>query len=201
MATAQDLVRQESSASLLAQSLGVDDDDLRLLEEAFTKAAAGKGISGGKVFSQLRRGADFGRALGVSTKTIDVLYARAHRWCAIGRHEKAESIFRALCVLDTASADFRTGLGICLRARSAWDDALAAFQSASRLRPDWAIPHFHALELCVRREAWDQAAAELAAFESKADDWISADIVTEAARYKAVLLQRNEKNKSEISRP
>jgi tetratricopeptide (TPR) repeat protein len=174
----------------LAQSLGIDDNELDLLEDFFVAAANAKGASGRKIFARLRNGATLGQALEVPDTAVEILYARAHRWSAVGRHDKAEPIFRALCIVDGQSADFRCGLGICLRARSAWDEALAAFAMASEVRPRWAVPHFHALELCIRRGDWARAATELAAFEQKADSETHPALTAEAERYKQALLLR-----------
>lgn len=193
--------QETAAASRLARALAVDDGELDLLENFFVEAAAAKGASGRKIFRKLRRGVPLGQALEVPDAAIELLYSRAHRWCAVGRHDKAEPIFRALCVVEGESADFWTGLGICLRARSAWDQALAAFATASQQRPQWAVPHFYALELCVRRDAWVLAATELAAFEQKNDGATHPSLVAEAGRYKKALLLRRHNSESGVSGP
>ncbi len=178
---------EEPVASFLAGSLGLDADDFDLLEELFIEAMAAKNLSGERIFAALNNGASFGKALGISDDTIEFLYARAHRWVAIGQHERAEPIFRALCLIDDSSADFWVGVGLCLRARTAWNEALDAFRTASEKRPQWAIPHFHALDLCVRGKDWEQAAIELAAFEEKSDSATHSAIVAEVEKFKKAL--------------
>jgi tetratricopeptide (TPR) repeat protein len=185
----------------LAESLGIDQDDVDLLEGFFVEFADDKSLSGTKIFNALTKGASFGQALGISNNIIELLYARAHRWVAVARYEKAEPIFRALCVIDASSADFWVGLGICLQARSAWDDALAAFTTASAKKRKWEIPHFHALDLCMRRKDWDQAATELAAFERKADNKTSPAIVAEVNKYKTALQLRGRSSKRGALKP
>jgi tetratricopeptide (TPR) repeat protein len=199
MAATANADQKAVAASRLARSLEIDDAELGLLEDYFIEAAAAKGASGRKIFARLRRGAAFGQALEIPKAAVEILYSRAHRWSTLGRHEKAEPIFRALCIVDGESADFWTGLGICLRARSAWDEALAAFATASGQKPQWAVPHFHALELCIRRGAWTRAATELAAFEQKADSETHPVLAAEAGRYKKALLLRARSSESGVS--
>jgi tetratricopeptide (TPR) repeat protein len=183
--------QEQPTVSRLAAALDIDDSDLDLLEEFFLAATAAQGaqsaLLGRKIFARLRAGASIAQALGVSDGMIEFLYARAHRWMVVGRHEKAEPIFRVLCIIDGESADFWTGFGICLKARAAWDEAVAAFNMASQKRPQWPVPHFHALELSLRREAWTKAAAELAAFDKKADSATPAVLRAEVEKYRKAL--------------
>src|SRR5262249_28652390 len=109
--------QETATVSHLAAVLDIDDSDLELIEEFFVQATGAQAEVGRKIFNRLREGASLGEALGVSNDVIEFLYARAHRWIVVGRHEKAEPIFRVLCMLDGESADFWTGLGICLKAR------------------------------------------------------------------------------------
>ena len=190
MATVVTLDQETPSVSHLAGILDIDDSDLDVLEAFFVEVTGGQAELGRRIFSRLREGASLGEALGVSADMIEFLYARAHRWVVVGRHEKAEPVFRVLCVLDGESADFWTGLGICLKARAAWDEALAAFRVASQKRPDWPVAHFHALALCVRRENWSLAADELAAFDKKAGSGTSASLKSEVEKFRKVLTLR-----------
>jgi tetratricopeptide (TPR) repeat protein len=162
-------------------------DDLDLLEELFAEAAASKGVEGRKVFAALKQGVPFGKALAVKPESIEFLYFRARKWFLLGRDEKAEPIFRALCVLEPETADFWIGLGACRRARSAWHEALFAFDIAARVRPEWPIPHFHKLEILVRLHKWADAAAELQAFESMREDGLDAHLVKEAGKYRVLI--------------
>jgi tetratricopeptide (TPR) repeat protein len=201
MAATPNAERKTVAVSRLARSLEIDDTELDLLEAFFVEATAAKAASGRKIFARLRQGASFGQALEISEAAVEILYARAHRLSVLGRHDKAEPIFRALCIVNGAAVDFRIGLGICLRARSAWDEALAAFATASELSPQSAVPHFHALELCIRRGAWARAATELAAFEQKSGSEIHPALAAEAGRYKKALLLRERGGESGVSHP
>ncbi|PDT90808.1 hypothetical protein CO669_07480 [Bradyrhizobium sp. Y36] len=170
---------------------GADADpgasEFLLLEELFVAAATARGLPGRKIVARLKDGGLLGQALGIKREAIELLYARAHRWGTIGEHARAERLFAALCVIDTGCADHWVGLGICLRARSLWPDAVAAFERATALRPDWDVPHLHLLELCARHRDWTRAAAELAAFEQKTTAQTPAALIAEAGRYRVAI--------------
>ena len=67
----------------------------------------------------------------------------------MGKPDRAEPLFRALCIADGRVADYWVGLGVCLRMRKDRESASLAFSVASSLRPDWAVPVFHACELAL----------------------------------------------------
>jgi tetratricopeptide (TPR) repeat protein len=198
MTATTNISQEKPPVPSFAESLGIEDDDLDLLEDIFVQATAAKSLPGDKIFAALKRGDSFGKALGISNDMIEFLYARAHRWVAVAQYGRAEPIFRALCIADPSSADFWVALGICLRARSAWGEALAAFETASEKKPQWEIPHFHALDLCVRRKDWAKAATELAAFEKKADNETHSAIVAEVNKYKKALQLQAQRSNGEL---
>lgn len=174
----------------------VDIDEDELLRELIAQLPAStRRIDGVALLQRLAAVHSFGQALGFRPGAIDFLYARAHQWFLVGRADRAEPLFRALCLLDDRVADFWVGFGVCLRLRGALEHALEAFETASRLRPTWAIPYFHMLELLVRREAWALAATQLAAFEANIDDTVAPELIVEAARYKTALELRNSAEK------
>lgn len=170
---------------------GADADpgatEFLLLEELFVAAATAKGLPGRKIIARLKDGVLLGQALGLKREPVEFLYARAHRWGTIGEHARAERLFRALCIIEAGCADHWVGLGICLRARSHWPEAVAAFERATALRPHWDIPHLHLLELSARRRDWTRAAAELAAFEQKTTTQTPLALTAEADRYRAAI--------------
>lgn len=170
---------------------GADADpgaaEFLLLEQLFVAAATARGLPGRKIVARLKDGVLLGQALGIKREPVELLYARAHRWGTIGEHARAERLFGALCIVDAGSADHWVGLGICLRARSAWPEALAAFERATALRPQWAVPHLHVLELSARSRDWTRAAAELAAFEQKTTTETPPALTAEAERYRVAI--------------
>jgi hypothetical protein len=132
--------------------------DAALLEETCRDLLRQAGVDGERFFEGLRQGRTFGAALGMTPEISELIYARAHRWFSIGRPDRAEPLFRALCIAQARDADCWVGLGVCLRLREDRAGAELAFAVSSRLRPDWAVPVFHACELALM--SGDLAAAQ-----------------------------------------
>ncbi len=124
-------------------------EDGPLLEEVCRAFLRQKGVEAGRFFEALRSGQGLGAALGISPEILELVYARAHRWFSVGKPDRAEPLFRALCIADGRIADYWVGLGVCLRMRKDWTSASLAFSVATRLRPDWPVPVFHACELAL----------------------------------------------------
>lgn len=128
---------------------GLSPEDGPLLEEVCRAFLKQKGVEAGRFFEELREGRSLGAALGISPEILELIYARAHRWFSVGKPDRAEPLFRALCIADGRVADYWVGLGVCLRMRGDRDAASLAFSVASSLRPDWPVPVFHACELAL----------------------------------------------------
>lgn len=184
-------------------SPGIDGDEMAAVNRIFSDVTAAFGIDGGPVFDRLSSGQDVAQALSVPPAVIGVLYARAHGWMSLGRIDRARTLFRALCLLDGRNADYWVGYGACLRmaqpsadvspqpdgARQ-YDNAAKAFEIAALLRPDWAVPHFHALELSLYLRRWDRARASLAAYQARLTPDIPPSVAQEAQRLRKVLETR-----------
>ncbi|WP_062012781.1 hypothetical protein [Aureimonas sp. AU4] len=121
------------------------------------------------LLSAIRADRPLSEGLGLPPGAGEVLYARATQWFAVGRPEKAEPLFRILCMLDGASADHWVGHGVCLHLADRIEPARLAFETASRLRPGWAVPLFHLAALAVRERRWGDAVAALEQFGLHAD--------------------------------
>jgi hypothetical protein len=191
-ATVVDGTAAPRAQSPLGRMLGLSEDEVTALGTVFVQATRVMGIEGGAIFERLRKGDSLGRALKLPRGTTDLLYARAHRWFSIGRYDRAEPLFRALCVLGERVADHWVGFGVCLRLRDNLPEAGVAFQTAAGLRPDWAVPHFHALELAMRRGDWAAATQCLSAYDQRASDALPEPIRREAERLRAVLAHRQD---------
>lgn len=174
----------------LGEALELDDAALDLLGDMFAETAAGIGLNGRAIFARLRAGESMGQALALPAGLKDLLYARAHQWFSIGRHEKAEGLFRTLSLLDGSVADHWLGLGICLRLKRQWEQAHSAFRSAAALRPDWAIPHFHAMESFIRQGDWQSARQSAQAFSERSQSNVPPALQKEAARFQAAIDMR-----------
>jgi tetratricopeptide (TPR) repeat protein len=171
----------------LARTLAIGDAELAALGTLFEASVQTRIDGATAAFSRIAGGQSIARALRVPEAAIEFLYGRAHKWFAAGRFDRAEAIFRTLCIIAPDTAEFRVGLGVCLRRREAWLESLDAFEIAARMRPAWAVPRFHKLELLTRRQAWDQAVAELQAFEARSGAEVPPGFVHAAARYRYAL--------------
>lgn len=171
----------------LARSLGLSGDEAGLMGRLFGELTASLGIDGGPIFGRLLRGHSIGEALAVPDAVVERIYGRAHRWFALGRVDKATPLFRALCLLRDEDADFWLGYGICLRYDGRLAEAGRAFQSAANLRPGWALPWFHALELALFTRQWQLAQAALSAYDDRAGKDTPPAVADEAARLRMVL--------------
>lgn len=167
--------------------LGLSGDDSALLEQICGDALGAAGVDGARLFSRLRQGASLGTALGLPREVIELIYARAHRWFVAGRPERAEPLFRALCAADGGTPDYWIGLGICLRLKGDYAGASLAFSMAANLRPDWAVPAFHASELALQRRDRAAAEVELERFRRLADDTTPERMRDEVSRMERAL--------------
>lgn len=148
---------------------GLTGTDADLLEQTCGEALGAAGVDASRLFDRLRQGQSLGVALGLPRDVTELIYARAHRWFVAGRPDRAEPLFRALCAADGGTADYWVGLGVCLRLRGDYAGASLAFSMATDLRPDWAVPAFHAAELALQRRDRISAEAELRRFRRLSD--------------------------------
>ncbi|MDC9823025.1 hypothetical protein PRN20_04715 [Devosia sp. ZB163] len=148
---------------------GLTGTDADLLEQTCGEALGAAGVDAGRLFDRLRQGQSLGVALGLPPDVTELIYARAHRWFVAGRPDRAEPLFRALCAAEGGTADYWVGLGVCLRLRGDYAGASLAFSMATDLRPDWAVPAFHAAELALQRRDRISAEAELRRFRRLSD--------------------------------
>lgn len=177
------------AASPIANSLGLNSGDIDLMDSLFCELMAALGIDGSPIFQRLRLGQSIGQALAIPETVIERIYARAHRWFAHGKVDKATALFRALCLLRDEDADFWLGYGVCLRVERQLHKAEKAFESAASLKPDWALPYFHMLELALHQKQWAQARAALLAYDARSDQQIPPEITSEIARLRVALEQ------------
>jgi hypothetical protein len=180
-----DVTSNEASAPTAA--LDLSSDELEVVGEVFAQILSRIGVDGACIFSALRQGGSFADALALPRGVVELLYARAYRWTTIGRFDKAEALFHTLCLLDSLSADYRVGYGVCLKMSGRPEAAAAAFRAAHLCRPDWAIPHFHLADLALRCGRWPDASDALRAFEQAATPDLPAELVAQANRYRLAL--------------
>lgn len=167
--------------------LGLAGTDADLLEQICGDALGAAGVDAGRFFDRLKQGRSLGAALGLPPDITELIYARAHRWFVAGRPDRAEPLFRALCAADGRTADYWIGLGICLRLKGDYAGASLAFSMATDLRPDWAVPAFHAAELALQRRDRRSAEAEIQRFRRLSDEATPERMKEEVARMEQAL--------------
>ncbi|MGQ3211766.1 MAG: hypothetical protein ACT6U0_11515 [Shinella sp.] len=183
--------RARGDTAGIGTHFGLDREDATLMVSLCSGLLQEAGIDGDRFLARLEQGDDLGAALGLPAELTEFLYARAHRWFTVDRIDRAEPLFRALCVLDGEVADYWIGLGICLRMRENLNAAALAFSTAALLRPQWAVPAFHAAELAVLAGDYGKAAIFLTRFRETADSTIPDRMAAEAARMTAALELRH----------
>lgn len=141
----------------VAQMFDLGPEDIGALAGALDALLAEAGLDSRSLLEKLQQGSCLGQALGLPAETGELLYAKAYGWLAVDRPDRAEPLFRALCMFDGRVADYWVGLGVCCRLRSALPEAEIAFLSAEAARADWPVPAFHLAEIALLRN--DRAAA------------------------------------------
>jgi tetratricopeptide (TPR) repeat protein len=153
----------------------------------FAEAMTAAGLDGARIFAALAAGKSMSEALALPDGAVDFIYSRAHQWFAIGRADRAEPLFRTLCLL-TGQADHFVGYGLCLAQRKALDAAASALNCALRLRPGWALPHLRLAEVALRQGDRDEARRAFAGYEAaRLADGGADPLDAEAARLKRLL--------------
>lgn len=187
-----------ASANALGRALGLSDTEVAEMGDLFVDILGRFGIHGRTIFERMSQGQPLGRALEVPDGTAAVLYARAHQWFSVGRPEKAESLFRALCVISGDVADHWVGYGVCLKMRGLLPEAEQAFATGAALRPDWAIPHFHLLEIFIRSGEWRRAERALTAFDNRVEEATPRPVLTEVERFRTAIALHAETAESDV---
>ncbi|MCP8939519.1 hypothetical protein NK718_13415 [Alsobacter sp. SYSU M60028] len=157
--------------------------------ELLGAAVVALGLGGEAALDRLRNGDGVGEALALPDAAVDLLYAGARRWLAVGRADKAGPLFRTLCFIAPRRAAHWLGLGICLRLDGAPGDAARCFGMAQILDPKACAPAFHLAELALRQGDGDAARSHLDSFFSLAAEDMRAEpaMVAEAQRYRGIL--------------
>lgn len=176
----------------LGRALGLSQSETVAMGDLFVEVLGRFGLQGRPIFERMSQGQPLAQALEVPQGTADVLYARAHQWFSVGRRDKAESLFRALCVISGDVADHWLGYGICLKMRGLLPEAEQAFTTGAALRPDWAIPYFHLAEIFIRSGEWQRAQQAMAAFDNRLDEATPEPVIAEAERFRIAIALRSE---------
>ena len=181
-----------TEAASLGASLGLNDAELDLLGMLFGEFASASGLNGTAIFTRMRQGKSIGEALDLPKGSNELLYDRAHKWFSAGRIDKAQPLFRALCILDGRDANYQIGYSVCLRQSGDLDQAKLAMERALLLRPDWAVARYHAIELFARTGDWARVTAELAVFDRLPTADLPRQMLQEIDRYRLALDMRRQ---------
>ena len=175
-----------ASDGLIRHAFGLDR---AAFEGLLTVVAAASKPATVEVVRRLDEGASLQAALGLSQSAIAHLYAQAFTAFNAGRYARAEELFRTLCILAGDNADHWLGYAVCLRLREAFGKARAACANALKLRPDWAVAHFHLLEIAMREEAFDDARSHFASLEGRTAE-LPDGMARELERFEIALQRR-----------
>jgi len=83
-----------------------------------------------RVLEGVQEGATFKDMYGISSETMEEIYAQAYGFYRQGRLDEAESLFRFLCVYDFHNADYALGLAAVFQLKERYDKALDVYAMA-----------------------------------------------------------------------
>lgn len=101
----------------------------------------------------LQAGATIKDLKGVSSDTLEGVYALAYRFYQNGQLEEAETFFRFLCLYDFYNAEYALGMGAVLQLKRDYDKAISMYAVAQALdlQDDRAIFHVGQCQLALGR--------------------------------------------------
>ncbi|MFY3138380.1 SycD/LcrH family type III secretion system chaperone [Achromobacter xylosoxidans] len=82
------------------------------------------------VIEGLQEGATFKDMYGVSSETMEAIYAQAYDFYQQGRLDEAEALFRLLCIYDFYNVDYAIGFGAVFQLKKQYDKALDVYAMA-----------------------------------------------------------------------
>lgn len=68
---------------------------------------------------------------GITHEELETVYSLAHDYYRTGRYDEAETLFRALTMLDHLNEKYLMGLGAVHQVKKHWDEALKAYALVS----------------------------------------------------------------------
>ncbi|SUA90044.1 Salmonella invasin chaperone [Pandoraea pulmonicola] len=83
-----------------------------------------------RVLEGVQEGATFKDMYGISSDTMEEIYAHAYGFYQQGRLDEAESLFRLLCIYDFHNADYALGLGAVFQLKKRYEKALDVYAMA-----------------------------------------------------------------------
>ncbi|WP_294641428.1 hypothetical protein [uncultured Aureimonas sp.] len=181
-----------AQASALERRFQLEPGESATVVRLLGEALAGFGPQGHRLAAALGADTSPAAALGFSRGALEALYARATQWFAVGRRERAEPLFRLLCLLDGGDADMWVAHGVCLHIADRIEAAELAFRTAAALRPTWAVPSFHLAAIALRTGDGAEARrlSALFAVQAEADPLVPLSMRREAERLAIAVTHR-----------
>ncbi|WP_244099277.1 SycD/LcrH family type III secretion system chaperone [Burkholderia ambifaria] len=123
-----------------AKMMNVDNADMTKGSAAVTQVAEPTELVGadeaqleelfGLVADAIEHGATFREMYGISSETMEAVYAQAYALYQAGRLDEAESFFRFLCIYDFQNVDYILGLAAVMQISKRYDKALDLYAMA-----------------------------------------------------------------------
>jgi len=193
--TADDESRSSESPSL-GSRFGLSEDEIACARSVFIEFMKDYSIDAGAIFDSIARGHSLAEALALPDGTCDFLYASAYRWLSIGNYNKAEPLFRILCLISGGESDYWIGYALCLREHRIWDGVEQCLSIAESISPERAVSHFYRVESLILQEKWEEAKSAFETFEKHINSnspggGLSKAMLYEAERMRTALSMRN----------
>jgi hypothetical protein len=167
--------------------MGLSKDELVIFKEAVLEYSALSGLPGEAIFSGLMEGKPVHETLGLNDQAIETLYGLAYQHLSAGHLQKAERLFGVLTLLKPTVRHYWLGLAMVARASKKPNMMMDALAIVEKLSPDWAILHYHLLEIHCEEKDWTKAKRDLAAFKKANQDGVSTYMQRQIDRYSLAL--------------
>jgi len=119
-----------------------------------------------KVFKE---GVPVKKAMGVSDKVIDWMYAEAYKLYQSGNYNEANAMFRTLEFLCPPAAKFSFGSAACLQMKKQYNKAIEAYMRAAAKDPESPIPFYHMADCFIKEEEYGSAMYALIALLDRSE--------------------------------
>jgi hypothetical protein len=137
---------------------------------------------GQRVCQRHKSGESLLQALDLPPESSSMLYSLAYHRLSLGQIQQAERIFYCLCLMNEFVAEYFVGYAICLLRRDAHRLASIQLKHACKVKPEWAVPHFHLCSIYMSDKQWSDARHSLDRFFTLCDTDSPREMVAEAQR-------------------
>lgn len=96
------------------------------------------------ILDAITSGLPFKDIYGISSESMEAIYAQAYEFYEDGRIEEAQTFFRFLCIYDFYNVDYAIGLGACFQLQKDYAKAIDVYASAYIIGDNDLRPVFYA---------------------------------------------------------